>query len=170
MSSKNSAKAVARSMLAASSKEERIKIVASTGFNKSQRAMLAAYMLREGKREAEFLAEKKRAWIAKARKSFRPGERLWCHVCDGYSELTHAHHVLPLSRQYDLGMQEPDQDFVWLCPNHHILVHIYLSTGKFSELGCEKRWELDKGWEERALLEVVQMASNKEDMVVELSA
>src|SRR5690606_20429072 len=53
--------------------------------------------------EAHRLA-RKQAWIAEARKSFRPGERCWCGICDGYEDIAHAHHVLPLSRQFDLGV------------------------------------------------------------------
>jgi hypothetical protein len=114
--------------------------------------------------EAHRLA-RKQAWVAEARKSFRPGERLWCGICDGYEDIAHAHHVLPLSRQFDLGVAVPDQDFVWLCPNHHIAVHVYLATGRLV-LGCEKTWEKEKGWEEKGIVRVANMALSKEQQLL----
>jgi hypothetical protein len=107
----------------------------------------------------------KQKWIVAARKAFRPGDRLWCSICDGYEDITHAHHVLPLSRQFDLGLRTPDQEFVWLCPNHHILVHIYLSTGRLASLGGEKIWEPDKGWEKNGILRVAGLAVAKERLL-----
>src|SRR5690606_38279153 len=108
----------------------------------------------------------KEAWILAARKAFRPEDRFWCAICDGYDDITHAHHVLPLSRQFDIGLVEPEQTHVWLCPNHHILVHIYLSRGEVKnlQLGCEKDWEpeTEKGWERKGVIRIANLAAQRE--------
>lgn len=71
-------------------------------------------------------AAKNRAdWINQARVDF---QRAWrraepCAVCGLASEYSHAHHSLPLSLQYEFGVDEPLQDHDWLCHVHHKLVH-----------------------------------------------
>lgn len=69
----------------------------------------------------------KAAWLAAARKSFRPGPRQACGVCGRHKAIAQAHHLVPLARQYARGAVVPDQRAVWLCPNHHSAVHLLLS-------------------------------------------
>lgn len=66
------------------------------------------------------------AWIAVARRIFSPGERQPCCVCGKFKSIAQAHHVVPLTAQYDRGFRLPDQAFVWLCPNHHAMVHLFI--------------------------------------------
>jgi hypothetical protein len=65
----------------------------------------------------------KQAWIYQARLLFRPGEKKDCEVCGQYSAVCEAHHVMPLSMQYDHGFDIPNNDFIWLCPTHHAAAH-----------------------------------------------
>jgi hypothetical protein len=116
----------------------------------------------------------KDAWITAARSTFSlPRDKWFCSICDGYERLTQAHHVLPLSRQFDIGLVVPDHEIVWLCPNHHILVHSYLSTGVLDNdsLGCEKVWETqDRGWERKGIIRIAAMASERERFLLEAMA
>ncbi len=65
-------------------------------------------------------------WIAKARSEFNPGEQQPCAICGKFRWITHAHHVIPLARQYILDAAiGPDHEYVWLCPNHHAMVHYF---------------------------------------------
>lgn len=69
------------------------------------------------------------AWIKVSRIIFAPGERQSCHVCGKFKGIAEAHHVVPVSAQYDRGFKLPDSEFVWLCPNHHAIIHLYISGG-----------------------------------------
>lgn len=66
------------------------------------------------------------AWIKASRLIFAPGERQPCHVCAKFKSIAEAHHVVPLTAQYDRGFKYPDQEFVWLCPNHHAMTHLFI--------------------------------------------
>lgn len=68
----------------------------------------------------------KNAWIALARRCFDPGDREPCAVCGKFRVIAEAHHVVPLEAQYDRGYSEPDHGYIWLCPNHHQMVHVFL--------------------------------------------
>jgi hypothetical protein len=68
----------------------------------------------------------KELWIAAARKDFVPSPRAPCVVCGKFKGITQAHHVVPLARQCDLLFEKPDHEHVWLCPNHHAIVHLFL--------------------------------------------
>lgn len=80
--------------------------------------------------EAKAVAKKRRAeWMAEARSDFR-----WrlkqaepCAVCGKHREMAHAHHSLSLNLQFDLGIYFAIQEFDWLCPTHHWMVHVYIS-------------------------------------------
>jgi hypothetical protein len=72
------------------------------------------------------------AWIAASRRIYSPGDRRPCHVCGKFRSITQAHHVIPLTAQYDRGFKLPDQESEWLCPNHHTMVHLYIPTGERS--------------------------------------
>ena len=72
------------------------------------------------------------AWIAASRRIYSPGDRQPCYVCGKFRSITQAHHVIPLTAQYDRGFKLPDQESVWLCPNHHTMVHLYIPTGERS--------------------------------------
>ncbi len=81
--------------------------------------------IRNNERRAE--AKKlKSAWLTSARNEFRSLEVMPkpCEVCGKYIQFTHAHHSLPLSLQFELGLREPIHDHDWLCPVHHRYVHI----------------------------------------------
>lgn len=67
-------------------------------------------------------------WIRSARKRFHPGERKPCYICKKYSSISHAHHLAPLVLQFTYRVIIPMQDFVWLCPTHHELVHAVLQS------------------------------------------
>jgi len=90
--------------------------------------------------ETHELVEKRRlrpsidrdAWIAASRRIFSPGDREPCYVCDKFKSIAQAHHVIPLTAQYDRGFKYPDQEYVWLCPNHHTMAHLYIPTGERS--------------------------------------
>lgn len=43
--------------------------------------------------------------------------------CLRYESVAEAHHVYPLSLQFDAGETSPVQDSRWLCPTHHRLMH-----------------------------------------------
>lgn len=66
------------------------------------------------------------AFIAIGRSAFNPGIRMACRVCGQHKSVAHAHHVVPLARQFSLGFLEPNNDFVWLCPTHHSMVHVVI--------------------------------------------
>lgn len=68
----------------------------------------------------------KAAWIATARMQFSAGARQSCVICGKWRGLVQAHHVFPLSEQFDAGRVSPDQTFVSLCPNHHAAVHLII--------------------------------------------
>lgn len=72
------------------------------------------------------------AWIAVSRRIFSSGDRQPCYVCEKFKSIAQAHHVIPLTAQYDRGFKYPDQECVWLCPNHHTMVHLYIPTGERS--------------------------------------
>lgn len=65
-------------------------------------------------------------WIADARREFVSSSREPCRVCGRFLAVTHAHHVIPLSLQYDSGKKRANHDHVWLCPTHHAVVHVLL--------------------------------------------
>jgi hypothetical protein len=81
-------------------------------------------------------AQQQAEWIAQARKDFRFHSRGWpfperCAVCGLREEYSHAHHVLPLSVQYEIGIDQPLQDIEWLCVLHHKEVHRLISLEIF---------------------------------------
>lgn len=65
-------------------------------------------------------------WVYAARRLFDPGKREACCVCGKFKSVAQAHHVVPLTTQYDRGFKYPDQEFVWLCPNHHAMAHLFI--------------------------------------------
>ena len=71
-------------------------------------------------------------WVLAARKLFDPGEREPCCICGCFKGISQAHHVIPLTMQYDRGFKYPDQEFSWLCPNHHAMVHLFIINGNRS--------------------------------------
>lgn len=94
-----------------------------------RRALIAAAVVelsKEYRREAQ---GRKNAWIAVARIQFSPTDRKECFVCGKFKSITQAHHVVPLAAQFDRGFDEPDHEHVWLCPNHHVIVHLLLPQG-----------------------------------------
>ncbi len=96
--------------------------------SESQRAIIAANVLKYQKSIKDEKQIVKNNWIKSARKSFNAGEKQACHVCEKYKSVAHAHHIIPLSIQFDLGFPLPDQSYVWLCPNHHALAHLYIES------------------------------------------
>lgn len=91
-------------------------------------------------------AQARRAdWIGSARAEFQLQRRSPrpCAVCGISSEYSHAHHSLPLSLQYELGVDEPIQEHDWLCPVHHTLIHKHLSVGL---IGSRREGGYDYGY------------------------
>lgn len=82
----------------------------------------------------EFKAERaklKSEWLATERKEFAQYARdvpQRCAVCGLNAEYSQAHHRLPLSLQYDLGVVLANHDHDWLCAVHHKLIHTYISS------------------------------------------
>jgi hypothetical protein len=70
--------------------------------------------------------DQKIAWIVAARISPPAAQPDCCDVCGFTFELAHAHHIVPLAAQYDAGYKSPNHERVWLCPNHHAIVHYVL--------------------------------------------
>lgn len=68
----------------------------------------------------------KSRWLMEARAEGNFGESGACDVCGHYAGLTHAHHIIPLAEQHERGFERPDHTHIWLCPNHHALVHALL--------------------------------------------
>lgn len=80
-------------------------------------------------------------WLIAARQLFRPGERQPCFVCGNFKSITQAHHVVPLTAQYDRGFEVPDCEHVWLCPNHHAMIHLFLPDADPASIrGTEERY------------------------------
>lgn len=73
-------------------------------------------------------SQKKGAWIAAARLKFDPGPRECCAICGKYKSLTEAHHIVPLSLQFEAGAIDPIQEFRWLCPTHHAAEHVLIKA------------------------------------------
>jgi hypothetical protein len=99
---------------------------ATQTLNPSQRAMLAARM---GSIQRKLLGEyfaRKRAWIAAARQEFEPRRRAPCFVCGKFEAITQAHHVVPLNEQFECGFGVADHEHEWLCPNHHVTLHLWI--------------------------------------------
>lgn len=65
----------------------------------------------------------RRQWLNKARSQFKPGPPQPCCICGRYKEIAQAHHVYPLSLQFTRGVPAPVQEHLWVCPNHHKLIH-----------------------------------------------
>lgn len=104
--------------------------------NPSQRAMLAARMDVTKRRLLAQYSARKSAWIGAARLAFQPGPRKACFVCCGFRPITQAHHVVPLNEQFDLGFGAPDHEHEWLCPNHHVIVHLWIDrSSSHQQLG-----------------------------------
>ena len=74
--------------------------------------------------EQQLLVERRRlgpaidrdAWIMASRRIFAPGARQPCWVCGKFKSIAHAHHVVPLTAQYDRGFVYPDQELVLYIP------------------------------------------------------
>jgi len=70
----------------------------------------------------------RRAWVTAARWTFVPSEREPCWVCGRFKSITQSHHVVPLTTQYDRGFKLPHHEHVWLCPNHHVMAHMFIPS------------------------------------------
>lgn len=77
-------------------------------------------------------AVEREIWIMAARQLFVPGFREPCCVCGKFKGIAQAHHVIPLTAQYDRGFRYPDQEYVWLCPNHHAMIHLFIQNNNRS--------------------------------------
>lgn len=64
-------------------------------------------------------------WLKIARDEFRQSVKVGraCQACGLDREYSHAHHSLPLSIQYELGLSTAIQEHDWLCSVHHKMVH-----------------------------------------------
>lgn len=109
---------------------ENIINVATNDMPISQRVQLGKRIEAELRARREAAAALKSTWLADARRDFSPGARQSCSVCGCYSGLAQAHHVAPLASQFDLGIRIAVHESVWLCPTHHALVHVFLSSSE----------------------------------------
>lgn len=91
--------------------------------NEDQLAMIAVNIIKMSEEKQAKIAEQKERWIKKARSEFCAGPRQQCYICWQYNGLTEAHHIVPLALQFDAGVDDPIQDFEWLCPTHHSAAH-----------------------------------------------
>ena len=66
---------------------------------------------------------KKQEWLYQARLWFKPGEKKPCAICGKYESVCEAHHIVPLSLQFDHGFDIPNNNHIWLCPTHHAIAH-----------------------------------------------
>jgi hypothetical protein len=72
----------------------------------------------------------KQEWVANARLNFRPSQRQNCYVCGKFGFITHAHHTVPLSEQFERKFKAPFHEHAWLCPNHHAILHVLINPAK----------------------------------------
>lgn len=91
-------------------------------------------------------------WIAEARRDVRLGPKEPCFVCGKWADLAESHHVFPLANQWDEGVEEPDHEMVWLCPNHHAAVHFIIAQNNKTR-GVARLPDLT-GAEEREVFEL----------------
>jgi hypothetical protein len=75
----------------------------------------------------------KHAWVKLARRDFQQSRRATCQVCGRFFDLTQAHHLIPLTAQYDRRFEVADHDHVWLCPNHHAILHRMIEVARGRE-------------------------------------
>lgn len=107
----------------------------------------------------------KRLWMEAARADFLPGPREPCAVCGKYRSLSQAHHLTPLSVQFANGLLsgnfEPDHRHIWLCPTHHIALHILIDQAGSERLAASRATidiAADVGTDElRALMDLIPM-------------
>jgi hypothetical protein len=71
--------------------------------------------------------KEKNAWIINARSKIPVLKKEACYVCGKFLSISEAHHIYPLSNQYDDGVDISINDYVFLCPNHHTLQHIMIN-------------------------------------------
>lgn len=88
------------------------------------RRMIELHDLVEFRRRAGPI--EREVWVKASRAIFDPGPRDVCWVCRRFGSITEAHHVIPLTQQYDRGFRYPNNEHVWLCPNHHTMAHLYI--------------------------------------------
>jgi hypothetical protein len=69
------------------------------------------------------IGEVRFAWISAARAGFNARKRMPCFICGKFRYVAEAHHVVPLSSQFDRGFKGPDHEHEWLCPTHHAIIH-----------------------------------------------
>lgn len=93
----------------------------------SDRAAVAARLVKVGGEMARERSQIKADWIAAARREFNPGPKSACEVCGKYTSVCHAHHLFPLHTQFEVGRESADHSFCWLCPTHHAAVHRVLA-------------------------------------------
>lgn len=99
--------------------------------------------------------EEKTRWIATARALFQPAERRPCTVCGRHREIAQAHHVVPLASQFDRGFKAADHAHVWLCPNHHAIIHRLLTGAELDRAEVIALLEGSTENERRLLLQLL---------------
>jgi hypothetical protein len=90
---------------------------------------------------SESIKEYEKIFIACARETFKPGVKQPCAVCGKYQALTQAHHVVPLAVQLRDRFRMPYQAFEWLCPTHHIAVHLFIDQTKVQNVRSAKGYD-----------------------------
>jgi hypothetical protein len=100
-----------------------------------RRAVLAARMWAIDREMRGERASSKRAWIASARLLFEPRPREARFVCGKFKSITQAHHLVPLAKQFDRGLETASHAHEFLCPNHHAILHLWID----GDISIERR-------------------------------
>lgn len=88
-----------------------------------------------------------------------------CYICDKWKEISHFHHVIGVSELTNWSYHEDvlwnffPITVVWLCPNHHALVHRLRDKGMSMEDKCKMLDHLNMD-ERDALQQLVELREN----------
>jgi len=88
-----------------------------------------AEISQELKNESAKTQKRKSQWILMARKATDVSNPSNCEVCGKHKPIAHGHHIEPLHKQFKKSTFNPE--IVWLCPNHHAAVHLFLDRKHF---------------------------------------
>lgn len=108
-------------------------VIRARNENHGRRALLAAALGKVGREISSEKAAQKRCWIVAARLEFEPRAREPCFVCGKFKSITQAHHVVPLAEQFEHGFRVADQEHEWLCPNHHVILHLWIDDDQITD-------------------------------------
>jgi len=127
-------------------KAEAMRVYARQAQNRDMEVDAAEIRIRAERRLGEMIAEQqldsvsRDAWVAIARADFKPSDRSGCAICGKFRSVAQAHHLTPLSKQFRGPATVADHAHAWLCPTHHVMVHVLIgqmgSTGDRASQAC----------------------------------